>query len=339
MLPPALRRLWRDRETLQLGRPPGPSAVLAGIDPSARAALALLDGTRDTTQVVSEARTAGCPPDRATALLELLDRAGLLSDAAHGTGADSLPRSERERLGGDVAGLTLVHGPGAASVLARRSAARVRVLGAGRVGAAVAGLLAASGVGAVDVDDAGIARAADVGVGGPALDDVGRSRGEAARARLAALAPSTDLAPGAADLVVVAPVEDDLEDDVRALVGSGAPHLALQVRDGVGLVGPLVLPGRSPCLHCLELTRTDLDPDWPVLSAQLGQRTRAAAAGGAVLAAAVAAQGAAQALALLDGWPEPAARGGTLELVPPDWRWRRRSWSLHADCGCVPQAG
>jgi len=28
VLPSAVRRLWRDRETLQLGRPPGPAAVV-----------------------------------------------------------------------------------------------------------------------------------------------------------------------------------------------------------------------------------------------------------------------------------------------------------------------
>jgi hypothetical protein len=41
-----------------------------------------------------------------------------------------------------------------------------------------------------------------------------------------------------------------------------------------------------------------------------------------------------QALAFLDGGALPATAGGTLELVLPDWRWRRRSWQLHPDCEC-----
>ena len=43
VLTPAARRLWRDRNTLQLGD----SAVLSGVDEPTRATLALLDGTRD----------------------------------------------------------------------------------------------------------------------------------------------------------------------------------------------------------------------------------------------------------------------------------------------------
>jgi hypothetical protein len=54
----------------------------------------------------------------------------------------------------------------------------------------------------------------------------------------------------------------------------------------------------------------------------------------------VAAQAAMQVLALVDGTVDPAAAGGTLELVLPDWRWRRRSWRLHPQCGCaLPSTG
>ena len=54
----------------------------------------------------------------------------------------------------------------------------------------------------------------------------------------------------------------------------------------------------------------------------------------------VAAQAAMQVLALVDGTVDPAAAGGTLELALPDWRWRRRSWRLHPQCGCaLPPTG
>jgi hypothetical protein len=339
MISPALRRLWRDRETLQLGRPPGRSVVLAGVDPGARATLALLDGTRDAVQVLSEATAVGCPPERAAALLDLLDGAGLLDDAATPSGTERYARPERDRLAGDAAALALVSGATARAALARRSSARVRVLGAGRVGAAVAGLLAAAGVGAVDVDDPAPARAEDAGVGGLDLADVGRPRDEATRERLRSLAPSVDLSPGPADLVVVAPTGAGRTDEALRDLAGGVAHLPAEVRDGVGAVGPLVLPGRSACLHCVDLTRADLDPDWPSLAAQLSHPGHAPTAAAGVLAVATAAQAAAQALALLDGGPLPAAVGGTLEAAPPDWRWRRRSWHPHPDCGCVRRAG
>jgi hypothetical protein len=52
----------------------------------------------------------------------------------------------------------------------------------------------------------------------------------------------------AMDLVVLA---DYLVADprlVRDLRSQGVPHLAVRVRDGTGLVGPLVIPGVTSCL-------------------------------------------------------------------------------------------
>jgi bacteriocin biosynthesis cyclodehydratase domain-containing protein len=112
------------------------------------------------------------------------------------------------------------------------------------------------------------------------------------------------------------------------------PHLVAEVREDVGVVGPFVQPGRTACLRCLDLTRTDRDPDWPVVALQLAAGTGGAVACDSALALAVAAQATVQALTLLDGDDLPAAAGGTLELTLPDWRWRRRSWQLHPDCDC-----
>jgi nicotinamidase-related amidase len=41
------------------------------------------------------------------------------------------------------------------------------------------------------------------------------------------------------------------------------------VRDGTGLVGPLVIPGVTSCLRCADLHRSDRDAAWPALAAQL----------------------------------------------------------------------
>lgn len=338
VLSPAARRLWRDPETLQLGQAPGRSAVLCGLDPLTRQALGLMDGTRDRAQVLAAAAAVGCPPSRTSDLLDLLAGAGLLEDA----GADlgplvSLERAERERLAADLASLALVRGDGGLPAAAHRADARVLVIGAGRVGAPLAGLLAAAGVGSVDVLDEVAGTPQDTGVGGAGLADVGRSRGQVARERLLGCAPSTTAGPLAqVDLVVVAPARPEQLEDARRLLPTGTPHLLAEVRDTVGVVGPLVLPGRTACLHCLDLTRSDLDPHWPVLAAQLSQPSRARNACDGPLALSVAAQAAMQCLALLDGTTDPAALGGTLELALPDWRWRRRSWPVHPDCGCAP---
>lgn len=57
------------------------------------------------------------------------------------------------------------------------------------------------------------------------------------------------------------------------------PYLSIRLRDGVGVVGPLVVPGTTSCLRCADLHRRDHDPDWPLLLAQqLGRNGTASAA-------------------------------------------------------------
>jgi hypothetical protein len=337
VLTPAARRLWRDRETLQLGQTAGRPAVLAGVDPATRSTLALLDGTRERQQVVAAAAAAGCPPSRTEQLLAMLESGGLLEDATgHRNGLRSLGPPERERLTADLGSLALVRGDGGSPAVHLRAQARVLVVGAGRVGAPLAGLLAAAGVGAVDIVDDEPATPHDCAVGGLALADVGRSRGQAARDRLSDSAPSAAAAAVLhPDLVVLAPARPDLLEDARARVPAPTPSLLAEVRETVGVVGPLVLPGRTTCLRCVDLTRSDLDPDWPTLAAQLATRSRSATACDSSLAMMVAAQASLQVLSLIDGTADPATLGGTLELALPDWRWRRRSWPVHPDCGCL----
>ncbi len=194
---------------------------------------------------------------------------------------------------------------GAAAVRARRAAAEVLVVGDGAVATGIADLLAAAAVGAVQ-----------------------RPRG------------SRDVppVPGAApDLVVLAPVTGpalELRDD---LMREGTPHLSASVRELTGVVGPLVIPGRTSCLRCHDLHRTDRDSAWPLLAAQLATPTRQCReTGDGVLAALVASCAALQALAFIDGCgPIPATVDGTLEVALPDWRIRRRSWAAHPGCGCT----
>lgn len=337
VLSPSAQQLWRDPSTLQLGRGNGRGALVAGLDAPLRSALRLLDGTRERQQVVAAAATAGCSPVRTGALLDLLEDSGLLEDAARDVSAlAALPRLERERLAPDLASLALLRGDGGLPAVEHRRATKVLVVGAGRVGVPLALALATAGLAAVDVVDEGVTRAEDTGVGGLSLEDVGRSRGEAARERLRLAVPSAPREPLVRpDLVVLAPTRAAQLHDARHLVLDGTPHLLAEVRDTTGVVGPLVLPGRTPCLRCLDLTRSDLDPAWPALAAQLADGRRARAVCDGPLALAVAAQAALQVLAMVDGTADPATLGGTLELVLPDWRWRRRSWPLHRDCGCA----
>jgi bacteriocin biosynthesis cyclodehydratase domain-containing protein len=71
------------------------------------------------------------------------------------------------------------------------------------------------------------------------------------------------------DLVVLS---DSLVADpriLRELHAARIPHLPVRVRDGAGLVGPLVVPDATSCLRCADLHRSDRDSGWPAVAAQL----------------------------------------------------------------------
>jgi hypothetical protein len=154
MLKTAVRRSWRDRSSLQFGVDPARAVVLEPLDEPAARFLTLLDGTRGPGLLREEAALLGLAPGRAERLLGTLADGGVLDDADSVARFGNAIRHRDEaidRLRPDLASLSLVHPePGAAAALmTARRAIRVQVRGAGRVGASVASVLAAAGVGVI----------------------------------------------------------------------------------------------------------------------------------------------------------------------------------------------
>ncbi|SDP27558.1 hypothetical protein [Lentzea jiangxiensis] len=139
-----------------------------------------------------------------------------------------------------------------------------------------------------------------------------------------------------ADLTVLAATLVPDPAVVSALMASRTPHLAVRVREGVGIVGPLVLPGRTSCLNCADLHRTDQDPAWPVIAAQLVGKP---ASSDVLFATGTATLAVAQVLESLTyvrvrDLPPPAVLNATLELDLLAGLAERRSWYPHPDCQC-----
>ena len=78
------------------------------------------------------------------------------------------------------------------------------------------------------------------------------------------------------------------------------PHLALRTAEAIGVVGPLVQPGRSACLNCVDLRKAEADPQWPKILAQATFARSQPQACDTVLAAMTATLASAQALAYID---------------------------------------
>jgi hypothetical protein len=347
VLKPALRRLWRGDDTIQLGTDPAHAVVLHGVGAAASAVLALMDGTRDTGEIVAAAAGRGMPEADVRAFFALLTSVNALDDAAaapHGVTA-----IERERLDPDLSSLSLLAATpgGGTRLFESRRATRVLVVGAGRVGSLVASLLAAAGVGHVTIRDEHVASVADAVPGGLCPRDDGQPRA------IAAVDAAQRAGGASVDGSVRPPNSIDCRDADFAVLaldwwlapppalldlfgGAGLPYVVTGVRETYGVVGPLVLPGKTACPRCLDLHRASRDSGWPVIAAQLITDARGCApACDVALAAGVAALTVGQVLAHVS--PPSTARcvNATLELRLPAWTVRRRTWTTHPDCPCA----
>ncbi|EYT84106.1 thiamine biosynthesis protein ThiF, partial [Streptomyces sp. Tu 6176] len=167
MVKPALRRGWRDLNTVQFGMSPAHALTLGPVDTATGSFLELLNGTRGLPLLREEAHRMDLPEGHVDLLVRRLARAGLLDDARGGGAAAAELRAKQEvmdRLAPDLAALSVVarEPDGAIERLAARRGMRVRVRGAGRVGAALAALLSGAGVGEVEVLDGGCVEPWDV---------------------------------------------------------------------------------------------------------------------------------------------------------------------------------
>lgn len=349
-----LPRAWRDAGTLQVGLGPTSGTVVSGLLPGDEAVVNALDGTRTLEQLRLVALEKGVDANRVEAIVRVLHEAGVLM-TWRGRSTDrvdvgGLPQSARRRLAPDAEAWAVAY-PGAGDgvrVLADRSHRHVRVDGDGRVSDAVVTTLAAAGVGRVTRSATGRVRDGDVLPAGVGASDVGTSRAAALRQAVARArgdeahgereAPTSPLRP---DLAVL--VADDVLDSRRGdeLLRQDVPHLGVVVCADRAVVGPLVLPGRTPCLRCLDLHRRDRDPQWPQVLAQLlsGQARRTSGRAETALATAVAGLVCLQSLVQLDGHATPATVGRTLQLALPDGLVERRAWRLHPACGCARLPG
>jgi hypothetical protein len=335
---PAGTPLLRDGDTVQVGGVGWGAGLLVStgggwVEPLLRG----LDGRRAQRAVLGDAGRAGGDPASVSALLDGLRSAGLLVDldAADLLAADAGPAA-------DARTVAELPAAGHGAWRARRTATVV-VEGATRVGVPLAAVLAASGIGRISVRDGGVVAAGDAVVGGLACADEGRPRAMAAADAVRRASPLTDLRPlppGAeADLVVLTRPWAASDPLVAGLHRSGVPHLVATVREHIGVVGPLVVPGRTGCLRCGDLHRRDADPRWPRLAAQL-TASEPPASGATVTCLLTAVVAAVQVLAFLDGAATPSAVDATLELAPPDLLPRLRRWPPHPGCGCaVDRAG
>jgi hypothetical protein len=296
---------------VQFGTSAEHSVVVEGLTDDEVAALEQLDGTHELPHALA--------PTGANDVVAFLGQHDLLL--------------ETEDLGGMAPGVRALLAPDASAqavlgstdgyaVVSRRRASLVLVCGRGGLPAAVASLLRRSGV-------------AQVRVGEVAADDW--DPGERPGRREAPLDPVTgqlaaDPQPSLVVLTGLEAIDPALGVQWRR---RGTPVLPVVLHGVEAVVGPLVAPD-GPCLRCLDLTRADLDPAWPLLLGQLlrpGVGTGREVDGDTMLVAVAAGMTAMLALAVLDGHGVPPGRSFEVGLPWPQVR--QRHWPVHPRCRCA----
>lgn len=327
-LRPGLALLWRDATSVQVGTDTRWASVLTDLTPAATRALHAAGPGADLAAVTECLERAGVAEPERRGVLDVLAAARHLVTAAPTAASSATPSA-----GPDAVAWALVSPDGSSPVAARREAV-VEVHGLGRLGAQLALHLAVAGVGTVRPVDPRPVSPVDLGTAGLAARDVGVAREAAVSRSLHDARPDVRTRVGPPpDLVVT--VEHGAADPVvaRAHLAAGTPQLSVVVREASVLVGPLVLPGRTACLRCLDLHRADADPGWPTVAAQLCARAGRATPEETLLAAVGAAQAAAAAVAFVD------ARAGLerrhLVVALPDLLPRVVEVPVHPDCGCT----
>ncbi|CAN5420952.1 cyclodehydratase [soil metagenome] len=109
------------------------------------------------------------------------------------------------------------------------------------------------------------------------------------------------------------------------------PHLPVVFADSAVTIGPLIEPGRGPCLVCVELHRRDDDPAWPAVATQLMGR-RGSFDHAVLVSEAVGAVGRAVLARLGAG---DASGGASVRIDAATGARQSRQWEQHPECGCA----
>lgn len=138
------------------------------------------------------------------------------------------------------------------------------------------------------------------------------------------------LLPGGTCVIVLAAYRVDPR-RTAGLVRDDVTHVPLVLDPARAVVGPVVVPGRTACLACLDADRRRDDPQWPALAAQLLGRAKPE------VDPALAAEAGRAARFLLSGPIATTTRALRLRADSS-----RRVWETHrpsADCQCRSPGG
>lgn len=259
----------------------------------ARTMLAVMDGAGTCAEI---SQALGIPLEDIENLLRDLDAAGLIdtepakisvhtrfhSANAHRASHDSDDHNDgavqqlRAKLAPELTLATwLPHvRDGGITTLSRRRNWQVMIFGDSRIATLVYGILLSSGISQTSVQSPNDHRQIserDLCAGFIHPGDIGYSYAARTQelSRELSLFPTTKALEGEDLKQFVIAVGNTPADQVQEWMSKGIAHLIVDVPDGGALsIGPIVIPGQSPCARCISLALDDQNPKWGEISMQ-----------------------------------------------------------------------
>lgn len=266
--------LWRDLNSLQIGS--GQKRVIFdSLSPAQERLIAALYRGIADKQLPQLLNDLGVEPEDGNHLVDSLQPLFLQN-----TKPMKSALSEEFVAGAfaEIIRASLLNSADGATVLMERKFRTVHIDDLSAPGLALTLGLASAGVGRVVTHDQSFVQDKDLGPSGYPTQLLGRTKVDAVRALLASSPNQMGVVQGhkltarnleAIDCAAIIAHEAIEPRRYVQWLNRDVPHLALSFEVDHASVSPLIVPGRGPCLFCLEQARVNLDPSWPVIASQL----------------------------------------------------------------------
>jgi hypothetical protein len=273
---PNQQALWRNPFEMQIGAGTNP-VVLKGLSPAQeRLIAALYKGVADQQLPLISSQLGLSKSDTD----EVLNQVGpiLLAEKPKPKSKVELSQEFVSGAFSEIIRASLLHSVDGEAVLIERAGRSVHIEDISRTGLLISQGLAAAGVGHLISHDELTVGAGDLGPTGYPSQLLGRPRIDALRTMLAA-SPNKALVSTGKKLM-----EKQLQKmDCAVLISHQAieprryapwvsrdvPHISVSFDSEFASVSPMIIPGQTACLFCLENMRAEQDSNWPVLASQL----------------------------------------------------------------------
>lgn len=226
-------------------------------------------------------------------------------------------------------------------VAQRRSEVEVSIHGAGRLGTTIALLLASSGLPHIRVHDDREVTSEDVTAWGASRIDIGMrrdrlcgllmertNRGALNRQLHPRMHPTRQLSIVVTDQSGDWPWLDPIE--VDAMLENSIPHIVATMTHSASRWTNVITPGKSACTRCEYQRLVDVDPQWPLITSSLRNRTALDLAPASLVL-----MTATQVVGSVHQWlAHEEQESGMHTLEWPDLSKVFVPWQPHPACGC-----